>query len=433
MAQTSSSTCTLPREKVFSIQIGTKLFRLSGASIASDAPSYFSKFFEDQLSQNPDGNNIRTLYIDRDPVTFQEIARHLRGYHCEPKDGNEFVKFFADAQFYHLPRLMSQLFECPVLMQIGDRHFQIPRDLFSSPGDTPNFFSLGFNAFFASPEEVFPGLDRTGLLRPPSIAPPTVPNRSGDVFAQLIHLLQGYPLHIQNETHREQLLRDCRYYHLRGLEQKLIPHHISYNPIHGRSEIIIRLEDVRRSGISVVKDDHAEWARVTYARPFTDDVQSDLIVELGNENTEIDLEKMRPKFLGSAQSRVASLLQVICEKSGAPNPASSAGRSIHVSFTEETDLTLNGYQQDDYFPGTVSDKPQAKRRRVGDTASGLAGTGNDTNSDDEYSWIVRNGQWRVVIRSGQSPGHVEFTLIAVKLDVYTTERARNRRQPFLGS
>jgi hypothetical protein len=31
------------------------------------------------MSQHPDGNNIRTLYIDRDPVTFQEIARHLQG------------------------------------------------------------------------------------------------------------------------------------------------------------------------------------------------------------------------------------------------------------------------------------------------------------------------------------------------------------------
>jgi hypothetical protein len=29
-------TCNLPSEKVFSIQIGSELFRLSGASIASD-------------------------------------------------------------------------------------------------------------------------------------------------------------------------------------------------------------------------------------------------------------------------------------------------------------------------------------------------------------------------------------------------------------
>lgn len=46
----------------------------------SRAPSYFSQFFEDQLRQNEDGTvGVRTLYIDRDPVTFQDISRHLQG------------------------------------------------------------------------------------------------------------------------------------------------------------------------------------------------------------------------------------------------------------------------------------------------------------------------------------------------------------------
>ncbi|KAI2766633.1 hypothetical protein DTO012A8_8134 [Penicillium roqueforti] len=97
------SKCSLPREKVFSIQIGSETFRLSGASIASDAPSYFSRFFELQLLQNPDVANTRTLYIDRDPTTFHEIARHLQGYHVRPQDGAQFVKLFADAQFYTFP------------------------------------------------------------------------------------------------------------------------------------------------------------------------------------------------------------------------------------------------------------------------------------------------------------------------------------------
>lgn len=43
---------------------------------------------------------MRTLYIDRDPDTFREIALHLQGYHITPKDGEQFVKLFADAQFY---------------------------------------------------------------------------------------------------------------------------------------------------------------------------------------------------------------------------------------------------------------------------------------------------------------------------------------------
>jgi len=43
---------------------------------------------------------VRTLYIDRDPDTFRDIALHLQGYHITPRDGEHFVKLYADAQFY---------------------------------------------------------------------------------------------------------------------------------------------------------------------------------------------------------------------------------------------------------------------------------------------------------------------------------------------
>ncbi|KAL2834744.1 hypothetical protein BJY01DRAFT_223989 [Aspergillus pseudoustus] len=429
--QSSPSDCSLPREKVFSIQIGTELFRLSGASIASDAPSYFSRFFEDQVSQNPDGNNIRTLYIDRDPVTFQEIARHLQGYHSQPKDGAEFVKLFADAQFYSLPRLMSQLFESQIIIQIGDRHFQISRDIFSGPGDCPNFFSLGFGAFFASPAEVFPGLDRRGLLRPPAIVPPSVPNRSGDVFAQLVHLLRGYPLHIQNENQRAELLRDCRYFHLRGLEQKLLPHHISFNPVRRRSEIILRLEDVRRSGVSVeVSRGISKEVIVTYARPFADDSPRDLVLEIGDENTIIDPRTMRPTFLNSAKARITSLLQVILDRKNGQiqKLANTSEHSILVQITEETDLVIDGEQRVDYTSESNSDEPQAKRRRVEGSGSGSG------PSDTSSSWVVRNGHWRISLRPESTLGaSAEFILVAVKLDVYTSQKMRNKRQAFLGT
>ena len=79
------------------------------------APSYFTQFFEDQVRQNEESGGVRTLYIDRDPVTFRDVARHLQGkttakqgfianecagYHIKPTDGSHFVKLFADAQFY---------------------------------------------------------------------------------------------------------------------------------------------------------------------------------------------------------------------------------------------------------------------------------------------------------------------------------------------
>ncbi|KAI9660695.1 MAG: hypothetical protein M1821_010047 [Bathelium mastoideum] len=90
----------LPAGKVFPIQIGSELFRLSGASISSDgtifspsilidngdakviqAPSYFSDFFTEQLRSTDDGSaaSIKTLYIDRDPITFRDISLHLQG------------------------------------------------------------------------------------------------------------------------------------------------------------------------------------------------------------------------------------------------------------------------------------------------------------------------------------------------------------------
>ena len=64
------------------------------------APSYFSQFFEEQLRQNEGADSVRTLYIDRDPTTFEDISLHLQGYHIEPRDGPHFVKLFADAQFF---------------------------------------------------------------------------------------------------------------------------------------------------------------------------------------------------------------------------------------------------------------------------------------------------------------------------------------------
>jgi hypothetical protein len=68
------------------------------------APSYFSQFFLFQLKtaeENGDhSNTVRTLYIDRDPITFTDISLHLQGYHVRPRDGGHFVRLFADAQFY---------------------------------------------------------------------------------------------------------------------------------------------------------------------------------------------------------------------------------------------------------------------------------------------------------------------------------------------
>ena len=209
-------------------------------------------------------------------------------------------------------------------------------------------------------------------MRPPSITPPFVPGRSAEIFAQLLHALRGYPIHIQNETHRSELLRDCRYFHLRGLEQKLIAHDISYNLERQQREICLRIEDIKPSGISYIADESDDdsnsssgWVR--YRRPFVDDESYDLIVEIGGECTILDLNEMRADLHGLAKARVSSLFQVIANKMNLPTTApfgammlsgggstsrASPGNTplsedrIKVRFEPATDVTLNGTRYD---------------------------------------------------------------------------------------
>ena len=208
-------------------------------------------------------------------------------------------------------------------MQIGGENFTVPRDIFSNLGDTPNFFSLGFAVFFGTPNGVYPGLHTAGLLRPPPVKPPTVPNRSARVFAEILHLLRGYPLTIRDENHRSELLRDCRYFNLKGLEQKLIIHNITYNASSSASEIVIRLEDIRQSGISFVaspspSDPSSITGWVHYSRPYVDEEAYELILEINDEACKINLKHMRADFYGLMKARISKLFQVIANKMNLP-------------------------------------------------------------------------------------------------------------------
>ncbi|KAK9375023.1 uncharacterized protein V1513DRAFT_361803, partial [Lipomyces chichibuensis] len=272
----------LPHEQVFSIQVGDTFFRLSGASLSSDAPSYFTQFFKSQRHSN--FKEYPVLYIDRSPEVFRDIVRHLQGYYVVPKDAYHFVYLYADALYYQLPKLIKLLFNSEIFVRIGSCQFNIPRELLAKPGDSPNFFTLGFSSFFASPQEVFPGT--RGLIRPPAIAPPSVPAHSNDLFAQLLQALKGTPIKFESPEHRDALLRECRYYHFRGLEQRLIPFAISKNLLTGREEITIRLKDFKPQGASIEKSD-TERRRMEYKRPFVDDEARELVVQV--EKNELTL------------------------------------------------------------------------------------------------------------------------------------------------
>ncbi|KAG5918020.1 hypothetical protein E4U42_007043 [Claviceps africana] len=489
----------LPRERVFPIQIGGELFKLSGASLSSDAPSYFSQYFASQVRQAGDAGEdsaaVRTLYIDRDPETFRDIALHLQGYHVKPRDGTHFVRLFADAQFYSLPKLISQLYEESIFISIGHREFQIPRDLLTDPRNSPNYFSLGFALFFSRPDSLFPGLDREDLFRPPSILPPAVPNRSADTFAELLRLLRGYEVRVRDEAHRRELLRDARYFHFKGLEQQLLPHHLGYNPLRGYWEVTMRLENVQKSGISLVYEQPQQQqhqlqhhhpkqpslcARIIYARPYIDDPPSDLILEIGQQSSKIHFHPHTTtttmahlEFFHDTKTRVGKLLQVIASKlhlppttqplmapAGAASQPATPGNTplsqddlVRAVLGPEASIILDGRE---YVPPSERSVPAAPHPSLSSPLSAAAPASSVFHPDGDAaprahprkrkradgegagpedgprSWTVLTGQWRLRILPAKSGrSAVECVFVAVKIDAVSSERGRNGARGFL--
>ena len=500
-----SSGCLEPR----SIRIVSLFSRSSELPVTEipRAPSYFSNYFEEQLRLDENGNgSTKPLFIDRDPDTFADICRHLQGtaiklappkrftnlsagYYVLPRDNAHYVRLYADAHFYSLQRLISQLFDSEIYVSIGGQQFQIPRDTFSGAGNSSNFFSLGFAGFLGSRDDAFPGLESWDLMRPPAIQPQSAPNRCPKVFEDLIHLSRGYPLKIRDKEHRAQLLSDCKYYGFKGLMHKIFVHSISYNAERGKSEIVMQLEDLHKSGISFANDTSPSdqsplggW--VNYMRPFVDETSYEVIVEIGSQETKIDFRSMRADFYGDTKARISSLFQTVADKMNMPHNLplglmmSSGGASaataspantplsedrVKIRIGPEAHIILDGqehtmdesaldHQQELEYnpepptpsstslvpghpwpnptsrPSSTRPPPTKKRKRRG--------------SLDEFGeWIVRKGQWRMRVQPraensprigrGEEGGSMEIVLCAVKLDAFSGQRGRNIGRGFV--
>lgn len=416
----------------------------------------------------------------------------LIGYWVVPRDNSHYVKLYADAQFYSLPRLISQLFDSEIYVSIGGKQFQLPRDTFSGPGNSSNFFSLGFAGFLSSRDDAFPGLESRDLMRPPAVQPQSVPMRSAAVFEDLIHLARGYPLSIRDTDHRAELLGDCKYYGLKGLMHKIFVHEITYNGERGTSEILMRIEDLHKSGISFTSDASASdqsplggW--VYYSRPFVDETSYEAIIEIGKQETKIDFRSMRADFYGDTKARVSSLFQVVADKMNLPGnlplglmmssggasaaPASPANTPlsedrVKIRIGPDAHIILDG-QDHSLEAGTLDhqsnldidlDPPSRSSPTLATpaTSTGLSPIASPSSarplptkkrkrrgSLDEFGeWIVKRGQWRMrvqprvdlspKVKSAEGAG-MEIILCAVKLDAVSGQKGRNMGRGFLSS
>lgn len=271
----------LPYENVYVIQVGNRPYRLSGASLLSDAPSYFSNFFCQEE------NNKKTLFVDRSPVVFEKIYLHLQGYHVGAESDLDFIHLWLDAFYFGLTKLQRLLRNEPLFATIGDRLFRIPRYLFRAE-NCPNFFLINSDNLIM---ETLPAGVPSPMIRPPPQRPHLTVNRSPQLFADLMEILWGNMHVIKDDNHRLLLVKECRYYRFLELEQRIMPHKIVYNPITLEEEIIMKLENLSSSGVENNSSNFQEETVSTYVRPrIVAEPRRTLIVQIdANAQSELKL------------------------------------------------------------------------------------------------------------------------------------------------
>jgi len=254
-------TPVLRTEKIFSIQVGYKLFRLSGLSLSSDAPSYFTRFFSSE--ENAD----KVLFIDRNPKVFEKIYNHLQGYTLDIQDAYEMVHIWSDAYYFGLKRLQSFLVNEDIFAVVGSQSFKISRNLLMSSGNYPNYFTINYENTLVDKVKI---IEQKNMLRPPPQLPPIVSNRSPKLFGELLEVMLGNHLIIQSDDHRQLLIRECKYYRFLELEQRIIKHSIINNPFsQNTQEIIINLKDLHYKGIfNESPPDKTLEVPLKYCRPY---------------------------------------------------------------------------------------------------------------------------------------------------------------------
>lgn len=263
----------LPHLRVYSLQIGYKLFKLSGASLSSDGPSYFTKYF---LTA---GNEDKTLFVDRNPVVFEYIYNHLQGYHISIPPCDIYMQLWLDSIYFQLKRLRTLLKDEGIPITIGDQRFVLPQALLMETGNYPNYFSVSLESVY---HEDYQLVERLKVIRPPPQRAITVPHRSSKLFDDLMEVLRGNTTALGDKHHRRLLVRECRYYRFQELEQRIINCKISPNNYYeNKQDILIDLLDVATKGVISVENSGGKEKHVQYTRPHVKkERKSNLIVQI---------------------------------------------------------------------------------------------------------------------------------------------------------
>lgn len=408
----------LPHDKVYLIQVGYKLFRLSGASLSLDGPSYFTNFFSQPLNED------KVLFIDRNPVIFEKIYNHLQGYHIKIDHDFEFMHLWQDCFYFGLKRLQALLNDEDIFATIGGQLFKINRNLLKHTGNHPSFFSINFDSVLTDNLRV---IERKNMLRPPNQRPATVANRLPLLFLDLLEILRGNPLVIRDDEHRSLLIREARYYRFLELEQRIIKHAILKNPFMARQEIVLHLNDIQAK--SVTNEPPAAYNGeypILYARPhILREPKRVLVVQIDAEverdgTSEVKLiinRHANVSFVKLTNKVRSKFVQTFKHLSGEFAEHDSEETFMMLAGLRDAKVVFNGMQMkdgwiDDFMvPGDQESEPPSKKRKATE----------DNGPQSLVEFRLTKSLWRLMAVQG----HVR--LHAVLLEGTTSVSEYNRQ------
>lgn len=385
----------LPHAKVFLIQVGYKLFRLSGASLLSDAPSYFTSYFSQE-------DNVDTvLFIDRDPVIFDKIYNHLQGYHVNVETDYEFMHLWLDCHYFCLKRFQHLLESEDLFASIGGVSFKVPKSLFLRTGNYPNFFLVNFDSLLILADN--PRLIETkAMIRPPPQKPVSAPARSPLLFADLLELLRGNSTVIKDDEHRRLLVKECRYFRFLELEQRIIKHKLVYNPKMKKLEIMLNLTDLQSRGVVNVSTTANVETPLEYKRPnVSKEVQRTLLVQLeSTPESRVRLVLNRATQLTTLilSNKLAHQYRAVFKKLAFDLNDESADELTLLAGLLQSKVVINGLELNpDWYADFYGVKPEegeppAKRAKTDEKG-------------DYVEFQLTKSVWRILTRGDKSRVH----------------------------
>lgn len=352
----------LPHDKVYTIQVGYKMFRLSGASLLSDAPSYFTAFF------GQDQNEDKVLFIDRSPTVFDKIYSHLQGYHISSDSELEYLYLVLDAYYFCLRRLQQVMIDESPFATIGPQTFRLPRSLLSLSGNYPNYFLMHYETLLTDNKRLIVSKQ---MIRPPPQRAVGVANRSPLLFADLLEVLRGNHLVIRDDEHRELLVKECRYYRFLELEQRILKHRIIHNPYSAAEEIVLELGNISQKGVKNVSTDMNDEQPIQYARPYMQKEPNRILIVQVKPTADSDLQLVLNRRTNLAviafHNRLASSMGHIFKDIGRSFKEDiKEGKLMILCRLSESTLVINGMElKENWWQDFLSpeDDDTAKRHK----------------------------------------------------------------------